>query len=40
MQPMTGVPEPGTTQNAPTLPVPSSVASELAVTVTVAYKLG
>ena len=40
VQPMTGAPEPGTTQNAPVVPVPSTVAPELAVTVTVAYKFG
>ncbi len=40
VQPMTGVPEPGTTQNAPAVPGPSTVAPELAVTVTVAYKFG
>ena len=40
VEPMTGAPEPGTTQNAPVVPVPSTVAPELAVTVTVAYKFG
>jgi len=40
VQPMTGAPEPGTNQTAPAVPGSSTAAPELAVTVTVAYKIG